>query len=216
MITNKTPDRIVELSQAIFAASAELEQIFRALTAEADTQMAAAALAFINERTTRGPLFASYAEAHETLLKAVVAASNIRELSKRSTTQRTDSTWLSGIVRGGQRPSDIRAVCARKTADSDNDGGGAEVAQTEGGNESETASRPGPKVRVERHPGSRWIEVHYAELPVNEWVAAGKDGLVAHDPSLDVVNVKLGELGMKPDEIALAFVEEPGPSLTRQ
>jgi hypothetical protein len=71
-------------------------------------------------------------------------------------------------------------------------------------------ARTGDKVRKEPHPGSLWLEIHYAELPfASEWVAACKDGLVAHDPSLEAVSAKVAELGFMPNDVTVAFIEEP-------
>ncbi len=74
-----------------------------------------------------------------------------------------------------------------------------------------------PPRKRERHPGSVWIDAHYAELPVGEWVAAGKDGLVAHNADLDELHAKVSASGLTPDMVAIAYIEmAPGPVLRRQ
>ncbi len=74
-----------------------------------------------------------------------------------------------------------------------------------------------PPRKRERHPGSVWIDAHHAELPVGEWVAAGKDGLVAHNADLDELHARVSASGLTPDMVAIAYIEmAPGPVLRRQ
>lgn len=117
MIDNTTPDRIAALGATIASAAEEMERTFRELSTVADAQLAAAAAAFIAEHgdTSKGPLYASYAEAHAALLKASVAAANIRELGQRSTTLRSKCGWWTGLNGRGQQAGDIRHVCAIAT-----------------------------------------------------------------------------------------------------
>lgn len=117
MIDNTTTERIAQLGATIASSSEELERLFRDLSAEADGQLAAAAAAFVAEHgdTSKGPLFASYADAHAALLKAAVAASNIREMAARATTLRSKCTWWSGVCGRGQMGNDIRHVCQTAT-----------------------------------------------------------------------------------------------------
>jgi hypothetical protein len=52
MISRKTPDRIAELGKTIVDAAEELEQIFHALSAAADAQLAAAAQTYATTAVT--------------------------------------------------------------------------------------------------------------------------------------------------------------------
>lgn len=58
----------------------------------------------------------------------------------------------------------------------------------------------------QRHQGSVWIDNNRITLPNNEWVAADKDGLVAVDPSIEGLNLKLKELGVKTEDVCIAFI----------
>lgn len=57
-----------------------------------------------------------------------------------------------------------------------------------------------------RHPGSVWIDANYSTLPNNEWVAADKNGLVDHDPSINSLMERLKKKNIKMDDICLAFI----------
>lgn len=115
MITRNTPQRILELGQTISDASVELEKTFLDLVAEADTQMAFAAQAFLREHTNsiHGVGGCPYQSAHVGLIKAAGAASNINELLARATTLRSKCTWWGSadFVPNKQQSSDIKAVC---------------------------------------------------------------------------------------------------------
>lgn len=114
-INNKTPERLADLTQTISDTSRELEQLFYELTEEADDQMASAAQAFIAEHAdpNRLPFHGSYVDTHRSLVKATIAASNIRELSKRATDLHFDCASCGNDLQGKQHASDIRAVCER-------------------------------------------------------------------------------------------------------
>lgn len=134
MIDNGTPDRIAQLGTTIADATAELEQLFRALSAEADAQLAQAAQAFLeqhgNPTDTNRTLLASYVEARGRLLAASVAAGNIADLSKRSTTARHQGAWWGSLMGSRSVANDVRAVCSHSVpAASDTQGcGGLPVA----------------------------------------------------------------------------------------
>jgi hypothetical protein len=57
-----------------------------------------------------------------------------------------------------------------------------------------------------RHPGSQWIEEHWAELPENEWVAADASGKVAGDASIDNLMDTLKNLNIASKDVAIAFI----------
>ena len=203
MITDKSPDRIAQLGQTIADAAGELETIFLELEREADAQLAAAAGNFIIEHARLRPVHASNADSKVALLKAAVAASNITDLVLRSTTLRAKCDWWRNVLSGSrQQAEDVRRVCAQTPKVWRDDAPSAPVDDAPAENE--------------RHPGSVWIDEHYGELPVGEWVAAGKDGLVAHDPSPETLNTRVADAGLTPDKVAIAYIEAPGPELRRQ
>lgn len=57
-----------------------------------------------------------------------------------------------------------------------------------------------------RHPGSVWIDVNRSTLPNNEWVAADKNGLVDHDPSIDSLMKRLQSKNVKMEDLCIAFI----------
>jgi len=113
-IDEKTIARIEELGDLIAASSEELERLVRDLSAGADAVMYAAARKFA-ERYEAGPnpITADYNEAHDRLLKAAVAASNLKEKARRANTLRSRCTpWASTGGHGGQEKRDIDFVLA--------------------------------------------------------------------------------------------------------
>lgn len=73
-----------------------------------------------------------------------------------------------------------------------------------------------PKPRRPENPASVYIREHYAELPVNNWVAVSKDGLVAHDADIEALNAKIAEKGIPLSDLTIAFIEPPAPAIVRQ
>lgn len=63
-----------------------------------------------------------------------------------------------------------------------------------------------PLSGYQKHPGSLWLDDNRDNLPNNEWAAAGKDGLVATDPTIDGLNKKVTELGVRLEDICIAFI----------
>lgn len=115
MIDHKTPARIQELGDQIAAAALELEQIYRDLSTEADAKMAVAAQAFLTAHADRQPLHATYRAAHDGLLHASIAASNIRETAERAVTLRSRSTPWGG-QQSRQHIKDLTLVCGQDPA----------------------------------------------------------------------------------------------------
>lgn len=117
MINDKTSARLAELGGIVASASYELDCLFRELSAEADRQLKEAAEAFAvqyakNHRTE----WHEYRNAHDALLKASIAASNIHELGQRAVSLSNKCGWwamlnqLSGSVRMDQHGKDITHV----------------------------------------------------------------------------------------------------------
>lgn len=114
-INETTPAQIEALGNSIASAAEQLEQIFRQLSAQADSQLVEAARAFIAEHESNpNPNLASYNQAHEALLKAAIAASNIKERGKRSTTLRSRCAPWEGES-GRQDQSDLALVIEKAT-----------------------------------------------------------------------------------------------------
>lgn len=111
-IDQKTIARIEELGNLIAASSEELERLLGDLSAGADAVMHAAARKFA-ERYEAGPnpIMADYNEAHDRLLKAAIAASNLKEKARRAETLRSRCAyWASTGYHRGQEKRDIDFV----------------------------------------------------------------------------------------------------------
>lgn len=60
-----------------------------------------------------------------------------------------------------------------------------------------------------RSLGSQWVDAHWKELEhdhPNEWVAADDSGLIAHDPSYDVLLQKVAKRTGRTGEVTHAFI----------
>lgn len=116
MINDKTAARILELGQNLWAAGDELNRVFGELSSEADAQLAATAQAFVTQyATNNSPVWHAYVDAHKALLKAAVAAANIRDMAERANSLSGKTAFWANIGGRGQVPSDIRHVCGEKT-----------------------------------------------------------------------------------------------------
>lgn len=96
MINETTKDRVAQLGEIIAGATNELSEILKAISQEADEQLAAAAAEFLKEHGSTDPvksLMASYAKAHRALFDASVHAANLRELADRGNTLRHKCEW---------------------------------------------------------------------------------------------------------------------------
>jgi len=62
---------------------------------------------------------------------------------------------------------------------------------------------------------SVWFETHQREVQkyVDEWVAVGPKGVLAHDSSLDRVVERVPNDG---SDVLYAFILPPGPKIVRQ
>jgi hypothetical protein len=58
---------------------------------------------------------------------------------------------------------------------------------------------------MSQSPEAVWLEKNWSMLPENEWVAVGKDGLVAHAPKFDELIEKLRSIDAVHD-VLFAFV----------
>lgn len=55
-------------------------------------------------------------------------------------------------------------------------------------------------------PEARWLRENWNTLPEDEWVAAGKNGLIEHDRDCGKLLEKLCSKGIKSGDYILAFV----------
>ena len=200
MLTQNTPERLAELCQTLDAASTEIYQLLSLLSSEADASMASAAEEFsaAYSDTEHGPLYASYAQAHDGLLKAAVCASNLRELAGRANTLRSKVSWWSGSFSGKRQPSDIAT---------------AMELMLEPKSDSATRAFVG-HLNKQGWPGAYFLSQNWADLPGGEWIAAGKDGLIAHDPSRDKVIEALISAAIEPEDTVLIFKSAESQSRT--
>lgn len=67
-----------------------------------------------------------------------------------------------------------------------------------------------------RHPGSVWIEQNAEALPVNHWIAATGEGLVAASLSSEKLHEQLAALRIDLSSVCICFHMSPGPSIERQ
>lgn len=191
MIPQNTPERLATLCQTLDAASTEIHQILSLLSSEADASLASAAEVFLAEFSDpdRGPLYASYVGAHEDLGKASACASNLRELAGRANTLRSKIMWWKAGFGGDRQPSDIATALELLT---------------EPKSASVTRSHVGRLLKA-GWPGAYFLDQNWQDLPNDQWIAAGADGMVAHGKSRDEVIEALTSANIEPDDVVLIF-----------
>jgi hypothetical protein len=121
MINQDTPTRIQELGRTLWSASEELERIFRALSAEADGQLAISAEAFLEAQKDRQPVFGPYIDARRELTRAAGAASNIDGLARQTNSLRASCAFWGNMAdsmsnQKGRHRDEITTVCERVAA----------------------------------------------------------------------------------------------------
>ncbi|MCA9802521.1 MAG: hypothetical protein KC777_11180 [Cyanobacteria bacterium HKST-UBA02] len=107
----KTIARINELGTIIANSADEIERLIRQLSQDADAVMAETAARFLElHQAGVKPIMADYHNAHERLVKAAIAASNMREKANRAGTLRSRcGPWAEGGCSRQER-SDIEFI----------------------------------------------------------------------------------------------------------
>ncbi|MGD9681075.1 MAG: hypothetical protein AB7W16_07825 [Candidatus Obscuribacterales bacterium] len=107
----KSIARINELGAIIANSAEEIERLIRQLSRDADAVMAETAARFLElHQSGVKPIMADYHNAHERLVKAAIAASNMREKANRASTLRHRcGPWADGGSSRQER-SDIEFI----------------------------------------------------------------------------------------------------------
>jgi len=204
MITDKTPERVAELSRLICEASEELEQLFREIVDEADNQLAADAQKFLTESLqSDARIMQSYTRAREQLLKTGTVVFNAQNLLRYCSELKALRASVNEFRSGGSNLSCEITIVAKRASE---DGCQSREMRTQNKASGNSLSN----VSYRSKEAYAWMQEHLAELPSKQWVAASTSGLVALADDREALAKKLADLGADRADLAIAFVQVAG------